>query len=154
MESGISIANIKSERRIPRFVFARSFFVMIARENGYSYPQIGDAINRDHSSIMHLYKKAKLNSVIIAMVQRRMGINFDFDSSERAIKARGPYREIYEKYGGKCFVCKFDEIVEVHHIVPRALGGKNNPENLILLCPNHHAMADRGMLSIKDLSTN
>lgn len=35
---------------------------------------------------------------------------------------------------------------EVHHIVPRSEGGPNDPENLILLCPNHHRQADAGAI--------
>lgn len=31
--------------------------------------------------------------------------------------------------------------LHVHHILPRYVGGKDDPENLILLCPNHHAVA-------------
>lgn len=33
---------------------------------------------------------------------------------------------------------------EVHHITPRKDGGPNKPGNLIVLCPNCHAQADRG----------
>ena len=31
--------------------------------------------------------------------------------------------------------------VEMHHILPVFLGGDNSPDNAILLCPNHHALA-------------
>lgn len=30
----------------------------------------------------------------------------------------------------------------VHHVVPVACGGSDEDENLVLLCPNHHAIAD------------
>lgn len=54
-------------------------------------------------------------------------------------------------FGHKCVICKFDIVVSVHHIVPRRNGGKNNIENLIVLCPNHHAMADRNLISKEEL---
>lgn len=36
---------------------------------------------------------------------------------------------------------------DVHHIKPRAEGGPNDPENLIVLCPNCHRKADGGTIS-------
>lgn len=36
---------------------------------------------------------------------------------------------------------------DVHHIEPRGEGGPNEPRNLIVLCPNCHRKADRGMIS-------
>jgi hypothetical protein len=47
----------------------------------------------------------------------------------------------------RCRICGFDAIVEVHHIIPRRDGGSDDPSNLITLCPNHHTMADRGLIS-------
>ncbi|HEC89148.1 MAG TPA: HNH endonuclease, partial [Thermoplasmatales archaeon] len=40
--------------------------------------------------------------------------------------------------------CKREENLEVHHIIPRSQGGRNTYDNLIVLCPTHHAMADKG----------
>jgi 5-methylcytosine-specific restriction endonuclease McrA len=47
-------------------------------------------------------------------------------------------------YGDKCMIpgCDFSHMVHVHHIVPRAEQGADVVENCILLCPNHHSMAD------------
>lgn len=36
---------------------------------------------------------------------------------------------------------------EIHHIEPRSEGGPNEPDNLIVLCPNCHRKADRGGLT-------
>lgn len=54
-------------------------------------------------------------------------------------------------YGHKCLICGFDIVVNSHHIIPRKEGGKNIPSNLIILCPNHHAMADKGILTREEL---
>jgi len=45
-----------------------------------------------------------------------------------------------------CEICGWDghgnqNLVIVHHVVPTAVGGKNEESNIILLCPNHHAIA-------------
>ncbi len=49
----------------------------------------------------------------------------------------------------KCVVCGFDVVVDVHHITPRANGGTNDFSNLITLCPNHHRMADLGIIDLE-----
>ena len=49
--------------------------------------------------------------------------------------------------GLRCSMCDFTEFLNVHHIVACCKGGSSTPNNLISLCPNHHAMAHRGTLS-------
>lgn len=61
-------------------------------------------------------------------------------------------------------VCQFEHCsdninLEVHHIVPRRLGGTDHPENLITLCHEHHRIQgahyyDVGLvLNEKDIET-
>lgn len=51
----------------------------------------------------------------------------------------------------KCMICGFGFGVHRHHIIPRAKGGNNVPENLVDLCPNHHCMAHLGFFSREEL---
>lgn len=51
----------------------------------------------------------------------------------------------------KCKVCGFEIVVEVHHIKPRRDGGSDDLSNLITLCPNHHTLADRNIISADEL---
>ncbi len=53
----------------------------------------------------------------------------------------------------KCEKCGFDLVIQVCHIRPivdfpedTLMGVVNSAGNLIYLCPNHHAMLDRGLL--------
>jgi hypothetical protein len=55
-------------------------------------------------------------------------------------------------YEMKCIVCGFDTAVVVHHIIPKADNGTNDPENLAVLCPNHHAMVHKNMISSEELT--
>ena len=55
----------------------------------------------------------------------------------------------------RCEICGYDIVVEVHHIKSiisfseeDLMGDVNAKENLKYLCPNHHAMLDRGLLDI------
>lgn len=56
-------------------------------------------------------------------------------------------------FGKKCMVCGFDAVVQVHHITPYREGGKNTVDNVIVLCPNHHAMADLNLITREELFT-
>jgi len=48
----------------------------------------------------------------------------------------------------KCFICGWQEaFCDIHHITPRSLGGQDSFDNLTVLCPNHHRLADRGKLT-------
>ncbi len=57
----------------------------------------------------------------------------------------------FSRFGKRCMVCGFDVIVAVHHIQLRSNGGTNDLTNLIVLCPNHHAMAHAHLISIDEL---
>ena len=47
-----------------------------------------------------------------------------------------------------CSNCGFDKVSgDLHHIVPRHLGGTDDHFNLAHLCPNCHRLADRGLLT-------
>lgn len=53
---------------------------------------------------------------------------------------------IYQQAGSRCVFCTEDSIalLDIHHIIPRAKGGSNEPENLILACKNCHARIESG----------
>ena len=54
-------------------------------------------------------------------------------------------------YDFRCQICGWTSpkrrggyYIEAAHIVPKAEDGDENPENLLILCPNHHKMFDTG----------
>lgn len=52
----------------------------------------------------------------------------------------------------RCVICGWHEAsVDAHHIHPLKSGGKNLLSNIIILCPNHHRLADELLLSEKEL---
>lgn len=57
--------------------------------------------------------------------------------------------DLYFERADKC--CEWCDVQvdspDVHHIKPREEGGPNRRQNLIVLCPNCHRKADRGMIS-------
>ena len=44
--------------------------------------------------------------------------------------------------------CNHRRWVDAHHIIPWALGGRTNPENLVLLCRRHHRLIHEGGFSV------
>jgi hypothetical protein len=54
----------------------------------------------------------------------------------------------FERADRHCEYCDTQvDSPDVHHIVPRKEGGPNDPSNLVVLCPNCHRKADRGVIS-------
>ena len=50
-------------------------------------------------------------------------------------------------YGGSCLICGFDRVVELCHLIPAAIGGNIHPYNIVPLCPNHHTLMDKSLLT-------
>ena len=75
------------------------------------------------------------------------------------------YKEILKSYEYKCAICDWhlDNVTpngktqvqggcDLHHITPWSEGGTNTKDNLILLCPNCHKMADNEVISKEELT--
>ena len=55
-----------------------------------------------------------------------------------------------KKYGNKCELCKYDLTVDVHHIKPKKNGGVHEIDNLMVLCPNCHALLTRSIIILEN----
>ncbi len=40
----------------------------------------------------------------------------------------------------ECEICGFSDTIRIHHIIPLKQGGDHCEENVVILCPNHHAL--------------
>jgi hypothetical protein len=65
-------------------------------------------------------------------------------------RARGHVDRLHDLYGGRCQLCLFDprdrygiRLCHGHHIEWLSRGGEDELENMVLLCPNHHAAVHR-----------
>ncbi len=65
----------------------------------------------------------------------------------------GVRRKVLVEAGHRCAiqVCRKSANVEVHHITPWAKCQEHRHENLIVLCPNCHKLADGGIIDRKAL---
>lgn len=59
-------------------------------------------------------------------------------------------REVYERQGGRCAVpyCENDLFLDFAHLVPHAVGGSREADNLLLLCSAHHLWFDMGSIRL------
>ena len=73
----------------------------------------------------------------------KRGMGASIDNSTR--------KAIYRRDGYRCALCDSTSYIQIHHVVPRGEGGPvENPQNLITLCADCHALA-HGM-NLRDLA--
>lgn len=48
-----------------------------------------------------------------------------------------------------CYFCDFNRILDPHHVFQRSIGGTDNDENLLMLCPNHHCLLHRKIFDLE-----
>ncbi len=76
-------------------------------------------------------------------------------------------QKVYVLYNYRCAVCGWQASngrfkdkrgktihsngCEIHHIIEVSAGGKDEMDNLILLCPNHHKLADLGIMTEEEV---
>lgn len=149
--------DLVGKNRRKDLVRARGIFTLACLKHGMSYSSIGRFLNRDHTTVMHSAETYRNDSEIKVLIDSRKIENLPLIENISKINYsrtglnHNIYREIYSRFNAKCAVCGFDEIVEVHHLIPVKQGGSNEIENLVLLCPSHHRLADHGMLIFKDI---
>ena len=55
---------------------------------------------------------------------------------------------IRREFHDRCAICGWDEApCDVCHIVARKNGGSDTLDNVVMLCPNHHRLFDRGTIA-------
>jgi len=135
----------------PRFIF----YALLSR-SGISISAISRMFGKDHTTIMNAVKKAEER-----YKQELDSFSVEYSNPIEMLDSKSPYATgrskkwewVYKLYEGKCAICGFSDVVQIHHIKPRSVGGTDNISNLIVLCPNHHALHHLGLVDISNLST-
>lgn len=141
----VGFDDISGKSRKPKIVEARKALSFLLRHHlKMSFPEIGEYLNRDHTSIIHLINTANKDKIYERVGKIDIIINNTIN-----IKG-GKWAHIYKKRGAICQIpnCGFNEVLEIHHLVSLKMGGVNNPINLIVLCPNHHSLLHSGLLKL------
>jgi len=61
-----------------------------------------------------------------------------FRDKDRTLKLKAYRDAVLKFYDYKCFICGYNNFVDIHHIIHKSSGGTDQIDNLVLLCPNHH----------------
>jgi hypothetical protein len=153
---GYSMDEILSKTRDKDIVNARRAMAYLLREySKYSYPKIGRVLERDHSSVMNLLKGYDPRDFLEAA-----GVDEDWIADKLAnlngslsvkVAINSRWGHLFNERGATCEIpdCGFDDVVEIHHLIPTRLGGTNQNSNMLILCPNHHSYIHGGLIRFK-----
>ena len=92
-------------------------------------------------------KKIKIDAASIKKIPKRIK-----SDTVRVIRDTRATKKLKMKYKNKCQVCSYkiaENYSDVHHIWPigeKPVGGDDDFDNMLVLCPNHHAMFDLGLI--------
>lgn len=56
-EHGLTLTELRSSRRTPRYVMARAEAMIALRDDGYTLCEIGMVLDRDHKTVLHSLRK-------------------------------------------------------------------------------------------------
>lgn len=57
--AAVSLREFRSNGRPKRLMTHKQRVVLVARQHGFSWWQIGRALNRDHSTVIHAYRRSR-----------------------------------------------------------------------------------------------
>lgn len=63
---GYGVAHIRGERRHAHLARARKACALALRQAGYSYPEIGEALHRDHTTVQYAIKHPGHGALVLA----------------------------------------------------------------------------------------
>jgi hypothetical protein len=94
------------------------------------------------------YQTASKQSMYCSTSCKQKNYRLASKSDDISIKA------IYKIFENKpCELCGWSESTcDIHHIVEVSDGGKNELDNLVVVCPNHHRMIHNDLISKDKLS--
>ena len=93
---------------------------------------------------MHLIIKQKKNKVTY------YSFNKDYDQWKPLSKKMMTFLRVSSLIP-ICYACGYDTVTVRHHIIPQAEGGPNKVGNIVILCPNCHALAHKGVIQQETL---
>lgn len=143
---GGSLEEIMNDRTHQSVAAKRALIVLLRDYLKFSFVRVGKTLGyKDHTTVMHHYKKASEQyKKIVGDFVESLGVPLYNHNIPKGTRTR--WSAVYKSRGFKCEVCSFDDVIEVHHIISKKAGGTDEHSNLILLCPNHHALIHAGLL--------
>lgn len=169
---GIMYLKAKEENEINQIVSELKSFNMSTNISDYQYLNEKSYVRRIKCLKKQILNNQNHKKILIDYITENKHCTdeklkkFYFKNSERIMQINTVYKRdrtlveyIKDFYSNTCQICgqKIDLgdtfYSEVHHIKPLYLGGPDVLENMIVVCPNHHVLLDKGGISI-DLNSN
>ena len=111
-------------------------------------------LSADGVTYYALSRKYNVSMGVVARRLHEIGHEAPRDKQNRLphyeVFAGAPYQKqkILRELGiTACEICDFDQALDFCHIVPQKDGGPTVSENCLVLCPNHHRLYDKNLLS-------
>lgn len=154
LDLGTSEDLLRGSRKNREITKARHIIMYCLWKQGYTHSFIGRLLNKNHATSILACRNVEYKPNWIEIAKRLMNIKFSDDGQEAPTpkKYQGKWTSLFKVYEAKCQVCGVEDILEVHHRIPVKNGGSNDANNLIILCPNHHAMLHCGLLLIRTIA--
>ena len=75
-------------------------------------------------------------AALLLMLERddEQGIEWELDARLAEPIPEDVKRLVYQRDGGRCLACGSDELIQYNRVVPWPMGGRNEPQNIRLLC--------------------
>lgn len=148
---GYTFQEIVDTNRRKSVVEARNAFCFLLRNYlRMSYSEIARIIKRDHTSVMNAIGRFNGNDLLsfLDVAEKELADKINNPSYLVDVARMGKWTRIYRDRGGKCEIpgCGFDDVLEIHHLIPKKDGGCDDSNNIIVLCPNHHSMIHHGLI--------
>lgn len=105
-------------------------------------------IDREIVEKLRQYGYTDANEWTVRYRRRKLGVKKYLYGNVKKHKAWVRAQAI-KKYGARCELCKYDQAIDTHHVIPKYQGGPHELENLMVVCPNCHALITRGILILK-----
>ncbi|MBD3286950.1 hypothetical protein GF359_09895 [candidate division WOR-3 bacterium] len=159
------------EKRTTNCVIAKIAYSYFMKRSGLSLSLIGKIMKKDHSTIKHYLNRVEnfinspafinelevIESLIGEDLKNPINLQERVKQAERVLNNAGIKKktlignknQLIIERGYRCELCGFYRVVQMHHIDGNRQNRHRN--NLILLCPNCHAMVHKGFLSIENL---
>jgi len=119
------------------------------------HPIVDDFILANHQSLIDaeivegLKKRGFKHATPWTVKYRRRKLGIKKYSYGEVKKHRAWIRmQAIKKYGQRCELCGFRLALDTHHILPKNKDGPHEVSNLMVLCPNCHALISRGYLAL------
>jgi 5-methylcytosine-specific restriction protein A len=107
--------------------------------------QVGIYPEDEFEARLHLGQRARESLLKEATERNAARVQYLFETVDVA-RARRHVRWLQNAYGGRCQICLFNPrqrydrgLCHGHHIQWLSRGGEDEIDNMVLICPNHHA---------------